>query len=116
MSKPNLARRVAEAAEIALAHRKYVTFIDVVTGLRWLHSRHVDIWRQGRAATLAELAAVDDDRLVDGGRAAEGLGDWPRGCARWRPPTSRAAVTAASCGSSPTTGRRRSASTGCHPI
>ncbi|MEU6711129.1 DUF2293 domain-containing protein [Nonomuraea sp. NPDC046802] len=63
MSKPNLARRVAEAAEIALANRKYVTFIDVVTGLRWLHSRHVDTWRQGRAATLAELAAVDEDRL-----------------------------------------------------
>ncbi|MET7327323.1 DUF2293 domain-containing protein [Nonomuraea sp. NPDC005650] len=63
MSKPNLARRVAEAAEVALTTRKYVTFIDVVTGLRWLHSRHVDTWRQGRAATLAELAAVDEDRL-----------------------------------------------------
>ncbi|MFC4011888.1 DUF2293 domain-containing protein [Nonomuraea purpurea] len=63
VSKPNLARRVAEAAEIALANRKYVTFIDVVTGLRWLHSRHVDTWRQGRTATLAELAAVDEDRL-----------------------------------------------------
>jgi hypothetical protein len=64
VSKPNLARRVADAAEIALNTRKYVTFIDVVTGLRWLHSRHVDTWRQGRAATLAELAAVDEDRLL----------------------------------------------------
>lgn len=73
MSKPNLARRVADAAEIALANRKYVTFIDVVTGLRWLHSRHVDTWRQGRAATLAELAAVDDDRLL---QAAALLRDW----------------------------------------
>ncbi|MGW4797167.1 DUF2293 domain-containing protein [Nonomuraea sp. NPDC004297] len=75
MSKPNLARRVAEAAEIALTTRKYVTFIDVVTGLRWLHSRHVDTWRQGRAATLSELAAVDEDRLL---AAAGLLRDWAR--------------------------------------
>ncbi|MFB4276549.1 MULTISPECIES: DUF2293 domain-containing protein [unclassified Nonomuraea] len=75
MSKPNLARRVAEAAEIALTTRKYVTFIDVVTGLRWLHSRHVDTWRQGRAATLAELAAVDEERLVT---TAALLRDWAR--------------------------------------
>lgn len=73
MSRPNLARRVAEAAEIALTNNKYVTFIDVVTGLRWLHSRHVDTWRQGRVATLAELAAVDEDRLVT---AAAVLKDW----------------------------------------
>ncbi|MGW2155299.1 DUF2293 domain-containing protein [Nonomuraea sp. NPDC001699] len=64
MSKPNLARRVAAAAEVALTSRHYVTFIDVVTGLRWLHSRHVDLWRQGRAGTLAELAAVDEERLL----------------------------------------------------
>ncbi|MFG1704909.1 DUF2293 domain-containing protein [Nonomuraea sp. M3C6] len=73
MSKQNLARRVAEAAEIALTTRKYVTFIDVVTGLRWLHSRHVDTWRQGRVATLAELAAVDEDRLLT---TAALLRDW----------------------------------------
>lgn len=76
VSRPNLARRVAETAEIALTHRKYVTFVDVVTGLRWLHTRHVDTWRQGRAATLAELAAVDDDRLLD---AAAHLREWALG-------------------------------------
>ncbi|MFI6298457.1 DUF2293 domain-containing protein [Nonomuraea sp. NPDC050790] len=76
MSRPNLARRVAEAAEIALTHRKYVTFVDVVTGLRWLHTRHVDTWRQGRAATLSDLAAVDDDRLLD---AAALLREWAVG-------------------------------------
>ncbi|MEV4548476.1 DUF2293 domain-containing protein [Nonomuraea wenchangensis] len=73
MSKPSLARRVADAAEIALTTRKYVTFIDVVTGLRWLHSRHVDLWRQGRAPTLAGLAAVDEDRLA---ATAALLKDW----------------------------------------
>ncbi|PZG21365.1 DUF2293 domain-containing protein [Nonomuraea aridisoli] len=75
MSKPNLARRVAEAAQIALTTRKYVTFIDVVTGLRWLHSRHVDTWRQGRVGTLAELAAVDEERLLT---TAALLRDWAR--------------------------------------
>ncbi|GAA3117770.1 MULTISPECIES: DUF2293 domain-containing protein [Nonomuraea] len=73
MSKPNLARRVAQAAEIALTTRKYVTFLDVVTGLRWLHTRHVDVWRQGRAGTLAELAAVDEERLLT---TAALLRDW----------------------------------------
>ncbi|GAA4049902.1 DUF2293 domain-containing protein [Nonomuraea soli] len=67
--------RVAKAAEIALATRKHVTFLDVVTGLRWLHTRHVDTWRQGRAATLSELAAVDDERMV---QAAALLRDWAR--------------------------------------
>jgi hypothetical protein len=76
VSKPNLAGRVARAAEIALADHRYVTFIDVVTGLRWLHSRHVDLWRQGRAATLEELAAVDGDRLLT---TAALLRDWAQG-------------------------------------
>ncbi|NUT43875.1 MAG: DUF2293 domain-containing protein [Thermoactinospora sp.] len=71
----SLTVRVAKAAEIALAGRKHVTFLDVVTGLRWLHTRHVDTWRQGRAATLSELAAVDDERLV---QAAALLRDWAR--------------------------------------
>jgi hypothetical protein len=64
MSRPSLARRVADAADIALANQKYVTFIDVLTGLRWLHSRHVDTWRQGRVPHLEELAAVDADRIA----------------------------------------------------
>ncbi|TDD04573.1 DUF2293 domain-containing protein [Nonomuraea deserti] len=72
-SRPKLARRVADAAEIALTARKYVTFIDVVTGLRWLHTRHVDVWRQGRAATLAELSDVGEDRLLT---AAALLREW----------------------------------------
>lgn len=67
---------MAEAAEIALTTNKYVTFIDVVTGLRWLHTRHVDTWRQGRAPTLAELAAVEEGRLAE---AAALLREWALG-------------------------------------
>ncbi|GGS75909.1 hypothetical protein GCM10010156_38420 [Planobispora rosea] len=54
-----------EAAEAALAQRKFVTAIDVLTGVRWLHTRHVDTWRQGRADTLEQLAAVDGAKMAD---------------------------------------------------
>ncbi|GAA2845676.1 DUF2293 domain-containing protein [Streptosporangium fragile] len=74
MSK--LERRIAEAAEAALAQRKYITAIDVLTGLRWLHARHVDTWRQGRAATLEELAAVDGAKMTD---AVAALRRWALG-------------------------------------
>ncbi|MFI7042955.1 DUF2293 domain-containing protein [Streptosporangium sandarakinum] len=60
-----LERRITAAAEAALAQRRFVTAIDVLTGLGWLHARHVDVWRQGRAATLEELAAVDGARMTD---------------------------------------------------
>ncbi|MET8332971.1 DUF2293 domain-containing protein [Streptosporangium canum] len=63
MSK--LERRIVEAAEAALAQRKYVTAIDVLTGVRWLHARHVDTWRQGRVAALEELSAVDGAKMAD---------------------------------------------------
>ncbi|MFC4057329.1 DUF2293 domain-containing protein [Planomonospora corallina] len=71
MSK--LGRRVASAAEAALAQRRYVTAIDVLTGLGWLRARQVDLWRQGRAAALEELAAVDGARMTD---AVAALREW----------------------------------------
>ncbi|WP_182909249.1 DUF2293 domain-containing protein [Microbispora sp. H13382] len=63
--RSKLGGRVAQAAEIALATRKYVTPIDVLTGLRWLHDRHVETWRQGRADSLERLAAVDAVRMEE---------------------------------------------------
>ncbi|GIH92943.1 DUF2293 domain-containing protein [Planobispora siamensis] len=60
-----LDRRVVEAAEAALAQRKFVTAIDVLTGVRWLHTRHVDTWRQGRVGALEQLAAVDGAKMID---------------------------------------------------
>ncbi len=70
-----LGRRVAEAAEIALATRKHVTAIDVLTGLRWLHGSHVDTWRQGRVDCLERLTAVDGSRMID---AMGLLAEWAR--------------------------------------
>ncbi len=73
MSK--LQQRVVTAAEAALAQRKYVSVVDIVVGLGWVRSAQVDQWRQGRVATLEELAAVDGARLRD---AADLLGRWAR--------------------------------------
>lgn len=66
---------MAQAAEIALATRRYVTPIDVLTGLRWLHDRHVQTWRQGRVDSLERLAAVDADRMEE---ALSHLREWAR--------------------------------------
>ncbi len=59
-----LERRVAAAAEEALGRRKFVTVADVCIGLGWLHERHVDNWRQGRAPDLEYFLPVHDDRLA----------------------------------------------------
>ncbi|GAA4563190.1 DUF2293 domain-containing protein [Planotetraspora kaengkrachanensis] len=74
--RSKLGGRVAEAAEIALATRKLVTALDVLTGLRWLRGRDVDTWRQGRAADLERLAAVDASRMAE---AIEHLREWAVG-------------------------------------
>jgi hypothetical protein len=70
-----LERRVAEAAEEALAARSYVSPVDVLTGLRWIHASHVDTWRQGRLAALEDVSPVAADRLAD---AVAILGEWAR--------------------------------------
>ncbi len=70
-----LRRRVVEAAEAVLARQRYVSAIDVFTGVGWVHSSHVDRWRQGRVDSLEELAAVDARRLGD---AVDILRDWAR--------------------------------------
>jgi hypothetical protein len=55
-----LDRRVVQAAEAALAERRFATSIDVLVGLGWLEPRRVDEWRRGRipyleAAVIASL-------------------------------------------------------------
>jgi hypothetical protein len=53
--RDRLERRVVEAAEAALAERKYVTAIDVLVGLGWLQPRRVEEWRQGRVDYLERV-------------------------------------------------------------
>jgi hypothetical protein len=47
-----LERRVGQAASAALAEQKFVSPIDVLTGLGWLPWSAVDRWRQGRVDYL----------------------------------------------------------------
>jgi hypothetical protein len=55
----NLEQRVVNAAEEALAERKYVSSIDVLVGIGWLERRRVDAWRQGRVDHLERVVQGD---------------------------------------------------------
>ena len=59
VDRSKLDARVERAADAALRQRNFVTAIDVLIGVGWLHQRHVDVWRQGRVETLEELVAVE---------------------------------------------------------
>ena len=65
MGQKSLTGRVVAAAEEALAGQQHVSAIDVCVGLGWLHSRHVDNWRQGRVASLEEFLPVHGERLTE---------------------------------------------------
>jgi hypothetical protein len=60
-----LERRVVTAAEQALARLRYVSPLDVLTGMGWVPPGLVTDWRQGRAPYLEAVAAVSADRLTD---------------------------------------------------
>jgi hypothetical protein len=68
-----LERRVARAADEALEERRFVTPIDVLTALGWLHPVHLDEWRQRRVPELEQLVQVGPETL---GLAMEILRDW----------------------------------------
>src|SRR5688500_663328 len=60
-----LERRVVSAAEQALARQRYVSPLDVLTGMGWVPLGLVVDWRQGRAPHLEAISAVSADRLTD---------------------------------------------------
>lgn len=53
------------AAEQALARQKYVSPLDVLTGMGWVPPGLVTDWRHGRTPHLEAIAAVSADRLTD---------------------------------------------------
>ena len=59
-----LETRVAQVAEAALAEKRFVTAIDVLTGLRWLAPSNVDVWRQGRVDSLERVVQVGPDKIT----------------------------------------------------
>jgi hypothetical protein len=59
-----LGRRVAQAAERALEAHRYVTPIDVLIGLGWLHPVHLDVWRRRRVEDLETLIQVGPEKIA----------------------------------------------------
>jgi hypothetical protein len=68
-----LERRVAAAAEAALARQKYVAPLDVLTGIGWLPQTMVDSWRQGRVDHLEKLLSAEPGKRAS---VLEYLGHW----------------------------------------
>jgi hypothetical protein len=60
-----LERRVVAAAEQALAKRRSVGPLDVLTGIGWVPPGLVASWEQGRVPHLEAVASVTADRLTD---------------------------------------------------
>ena len=77
-NRGDIERRVARAAEAALAKRKFVTAIDVLVGVGWLEPRRVDEWRQGRVDYLERVTIANLGKISTAMRAfrrwAEGRG------------------------------------------
>ena len=63
-SDKRLERRVARAAEQALAENRFVSPIDVLCGLGWLHPSNVARWRGGRPACLEDVVFIEPSRIV----------------------------------------------------
>ena len=59
-----LERRVARAAEEALADHRCVSPIDVLCGLGWLHPSNVERWRRGRPACLEDVVFIEPARIA----------------------------------------------------
>jgi hypothetical protein len=55
VARQDIRERVRRVAERALAEQEYVRPIDVLLGLGWLASSHLDLWRQGRIPHLEEV-------------------------------------------------------------
>lgn len=62
-NRQRIERRVVGAADAALAERKYVSAIDVLVGIGWLHPSHVDRWRQGRVDYLERVTEANLNKI-----------------------------------------------------
>lgn len=59
-----LQRRVERAAQDALAEHKFVSPIDVLCGLGWLHQSNVERWRRGHPAVLEDVVFIEPARIA----------------------------------------------------
>jgi len=58
-AQQRLEQRVIAAAEEALDRQQYVSAIDVLVGLGWLHPTHVKDWRSGRVPYLERIVQAN---------------------------------------------------------
>ena len=63
-SDMRLQRRVGRAAEDALAEHEFVSPIDVLCGLGWLHPSNVERWRRGAPAVLEDVVFIEPARIA----------------------------------------------------
>jgi hypothetical protein len=70
-----LRNRVVNAAEDTLAEQHYVSVIDVVCRLGWIHPVNVEAWRKARVTDLESLLSAPVERVV---HAVEHLTRWAR--------------------------------------
>ena len=75
-NRGEIERRVARAADAALAVRKFVSAIDVLIGLGWLERRGVEAWRQGRVDYLERVVGANLGKISTAMRA---FGRWAQG-------------------------------------
>lgn len=58
-----------------MVQQRYVSFVDVITRIGWIHPTNIEAWRKGRLKNLDSLLQVPADRLV---QAADYLVAWAR--------------------------------------
>jgi hypothetical protein len=63
MAKRELGERVAEAVERALKRQKFVSAVDVLTGMGLLAPVHVEQWRRGQTPCLEEAVQCNLSKL-----------------------------------------------------
>ncbi|HYB25142.1 MAG TPA: DUF2293 domain-containing protein [Solirubrobacteraceae bacterium] len=74
-NEKRLEGRVARAAEEALAEHGFVSPIDVLCGLGWLHPSNVERWRRGRPQRLEDVVFIEPFKIETTIRL---LGAWAR--------------------------------------
>jgi hypothetical protein len=76
MSRKNripLVKRVARAAEAALAAQRFASAIDILIGIGWLDTGAVERWRRGQIDCLEEVVRADLPRISE---AIQLFGSW----------------------------------------
>jgi hypothetical protein len=64
MAQQGLEQRVRRVADAALAGQQFVSPIDVLVGLGWLASSHLDRWQQGRLESLEDAIQANPDKVT----------------------------------------------------